>query len=163
MATKKRVARKHPGDGDFWAFEVPGGFGFLRVRNSASAVCSVYGRVFSTVRTPLSEVAETPIAFNVTCQVDADDSFCHVGTEPLPADLREPVLFWRRIVGDGDHVKLVSSDGTSTDAPIDEARGLETDGGYGHAELAERLIAWIEQRDPTPAENERLLREKPWT
>jgi hypothetical protein len=161
MAAKKSK-NETPRDGEFWAFEVPGGFGFVRVRCAASAVCAVYGRVFPTVDPPLSEVAKAPVAFNVTCQIEADAGLTRVGTEPLPRELREPVVFWRRIVGDADRVKLVSSDGTSKNAPIGAAHGLEKDGGYGHAELAERLLAWTEQRDSTLAENERLLRERRW-
>jgi hypothetical protein len=142
---------------------VDGGFGFLRVRNAIDALCSVYGRVFPTTDVPLSEVSRVPVAFTVHCELGLKGSgFVRVGNEPLPDALREPVWFWRRIVGDADHVTLDSSSGESRTVPIAEAEGLERDGGYGREELAKRLVAWLEGRDPVPEENRKRLREKPW-
>lgn len=156
---KKRV---RPADGDFWAFKVTGGFGFLRVRRAISAVCAVYGRIFPSIDVPLSEIAAAPVAFNVKSDLGMSGDFSRVGNEPLPAELREPVWFWRRIVGNADQVTLDSSTGDSKRVPISEANGLEKNGGYTDADIANRLIAWTENRDTTMADNERELREKPW-
>lgn len=161
MATGRKT-KKRPADGDFWAFKAGDGFGVLRVRSAASGVCAVYGRIFPKADMPLSEVAKTPVAFNVRCELPAYDGFSFVGNEPLPAELQEPVWFWSGITADPDHVSLVSSHGIDKEAPIAEAHGLERDGGYSPGEIAKRLIAWIEKRDTTMEENERQLREKRW-
>ena len=127
-----------------------------------SAVCAVYGRIFPTIDVPLSDVAKALVAFNVKSELAMYDGFSRVGNEPLPAELREPVWFWRRIVANADQVTLTSNTGLSKRVPISEAAGLEQDGGYSDLDIANRLIAWTEKRDTTMEKNERDLREKRW-
>lgn len=150
-------------DGDFWVFPIGDGYGFVRVRNAGSEVCAVYGMVFDSDAVPLSEVARAPIAFNVACILAArGGGYRRVGNEELPDELREPVWFWREIVGDPDKLTLSSSDGESHEAPYSAAEGLESEGCWTAEELAERLLAWLDGKDPRPEQDRKLLEERPW-
>jgi hypothetical protein len=138
MATGKKT-RPRPADGDFW----------LLKRQTGSGSCAFAARRRRCARSTAGSSRPW------MCR-------CRKLPKSLPAELREPVWFWRRIVANADQVTLTSSTGISKRAAISEASGLERDGGYSDADLAKRLIAWTEKRDTTMADNERDLREKRW-